>query len=108
MAATPTAALGADLDKLAADLEASYGHRRAHRGRLDQITAHITNLRSLIAQLPEEELREAEHETRLLAAHDSGYLIPGSDGTTLSSPALNTDQRERLREALARRNGGGK
>jgi hypothetical protein len=64
-------------DSLAAipdDLRAAYP-RIAHQGRLAQIEAHIKGLRSLIAELPAEAVREADYEARLLALHDAGNFI---------------------------------
>src|SRR5258708_19996907 len=70
--ATAERAALADLDKLSSDLRAGYGHRQAHTARLDQIDGMIANLRNAVAQLPDEEIREAEFEDRLLARHDAG------------------------------------
>jgi hypothetical protein len=101
MAATAPAVPAAltDLDKLDGDLRAAYGHRAAHAGRLDQIESIITNLRSLVAQLPDEEAREAEFEGRLLAKHDAGEF----DFRTEPS-----DHVQRLREGIGRRKAAGK
>lgn len=89
----------ADLDKLSADLRAGYGHRRVHGGRLDQIDGIIVNLRNLIAQLPDEEMREADFEQRLLDKHDAGEF----DFKT--EPA---DHVQRLRDGIERRKAAGK
>ena len=59
------------LDSLAAELSEEYTHA-ALQPRLDQILAHITGLRSLIEQLPDELARESDLDQRLLAAYSSG------------------------------------
>ena len=64
----------ADLDRVVTDLAGEYT-RPALQGRMEQITSHITGLRSLIEQLPDEELRETEYEGRLLALNDAGDFV---------------------------------
>lgn len=88
------------LDALVAGLEGTYGHRRAHQGRLDQIRSAVTGLKSHIAQLPEEEAREAEFEGRLLGEYDANPMGWQKD-------KYGHDAHERLRDALERRNGNG-
>ena len=87
------------LASLPDQLAAAYP-RAAHRGRLDQIGAHIATLRSLVGQLPDEEEREAEYEERLLGAYKSGQFHQPSAAFTHSD-----DAGARLADALAR-NGG--
>jgi hypothetical protein len=81
------------LDGLVETLRAKYT-RPALRTRLEQIESHVKTLESLIDQLSDEEMREADHAARLLELHDSGEQVVGSDN------------RERLQAALAIRKGG--
>lgn len=83
------------LDRLMKDLAGEYT-RAAHSGRLSQIQAHVTSVKSLISQLPDEEIREADHETRLLALHDGGNF---------KSEDHSSDANEKLRQALRARKG---
>jgi len=96
----PTAAPdhGAVLDKLADDLQAEYGHRHAHQGRLEQIAAILASARGLIAELPDEAAREDAHEAELLAYQRSPEYDPKS---------LNHDARAKLAELLAPADGNG-
>ncbi len=90
------------LDTIATKLAADYA-RPALQPRLEQITAHITSLRSLIEQLPGEEAREAELADRLLYAYDNGHWksTHPDHGFTHTS-----DAQVRLAHALeARKNG---
>lgn len=89
------------LDGLAEQLRAAYP-RACHRGRLDQIEAHVTTLRSLIAQLPDEEAREAAYEESLLALHAAGHLRPEDKRGSIVVP---DHAWERLADALARKEG---
>ena len=93
----------AALDQIPGDLAAEYA-RPVLRGRMEQITAHLAGLRSLIAQLPDEEAREADYHGRLLAAHDSGMLQRDAQGHPVN---FNHDARERLLHALAERESAG-
>lgn len=74
--------------------------RAAHRGRHEQIAAHVTMLRHLVNQLPDEEEREAEYEARLMESYRGGRWKQPSDPHT-----HNDDAALRLSDALAR-NGG--
>jgi len=78
------------LDGLVENLRAKYP-RPALRTRLEQIESHVATLESLIDQLSDEEMREADHAERLLDLHDSGETVVGSDN------------RERLQAALTMR-----
>lgn len=89
-AAVPSRNDSSALDGLVESLREQY-QRPALQGRLEQIDAAVANLKHLIAQLPDEEMREADHADRLLAMHDSGETVTGSDN------------RERLQAALAMR-----
>lgn len=62
------------LEQLPQALGAAYP-RAAHRGRLEQIEQVAGTLRSLVSQLPDEEAREADYESRLLAMHEAGEIV---------------------------------
>lgn len=87
------------LDQVVQDLTEAYP-RPALAGRLEQITTHVTGLRSLIEQLPDEEMREADFGRRLLAAHDAGFLDPDRADHTQN---FSHDAVERLRYEIAAR-----
>jgi hypothetical protein len=80
-------------------LRAAYP-RAAHRGRIEQIEAHVTTLRHLVGQLPDEEEREAEYEQRLLALHGSGFMKPNDRKGSMHMP---DDAWNRLEDALRRK-----
>ena len=88
----------AALAALPGQLRAAYP-RAAHRGRIEQIEAHVAGLRSLIAELPGEEEREAEYEGRLLALHASGFMKPDDKKGSVHMP---DSAWERLEDALRR------
>lgn len=71
--------------------------RAAHRGRLEQIAAHVTTLRHLVAQLPDEEEREADYDNRLVESYRGGRWKQPSDPHT-----HNDDAAARLADALSR------
>lgn len=67
------------LDGLAEDLADAYG-RDTHRGRLDQIAAAANGLAALLRELPAEEQREADLESRVLASYRAGqWRAAGGD-----------------------------
>ena len=84
------------LDGLAAELAAEYTHP-ALQGRLDQISSHITGLRSLISQLPDEHARETDLDQRLLAAYDGGQWKSGHPDHAVTHTS---DAQQRLQAAL--------
>lgn len=104
------------LDALPGQLAAEYT-KLAHRGRLEQITAHAAGLRSLIEQLPDEADREAAYTRQILADFDAGKIYrpePGEEPDTTvyqpDSPEAKARVHpqgvyERLEEALAARDG---
>ena len=101
MAANPVQGALSALDQVVKDLSAQYT-RPALAGRMEQISTHVTALKSLVSQLPDEEEREAEFGQRLLAAHDAGFLNPDRADHTQN---FSHDAVERLRyEISARKN----
>jgi hypothetical protein len=87
-----------------ASMHEQYGSRAAHGGRLEQMDAAATHLVHLMEQLPDEEVREADYEERLLASYRSGDFGisagPGHEHTA------SHDARERLQDALRRGKAG--
>jgi hypothetical protein len=84
------------LDQIAKDLPAEYA-RPAHQGRIEQITAHLAGLRSLISELPHEEMREADYAARLTDLYDSGRWVAHEHSS---------DAHPRLMHALEARKAG--
>jgi hypothetical protein len=83
------------LDGLVESLRKQYP-RESHGARLNQIEQLVNSVSSLIDMLPDEEMREADHEKRLLDDFARGETpLPGSDA------------HRKLVAAMARRQDGG-
>jgi hypothetical protein len=92
----------ASLKALPGQLRDAYP-RAAHRGRIEQIEAHVTTLRSLVGGLPDEDFSEAEYESRILALHGAGLMKPSDHRSSVPMPS---HAWERLDDALARQEAG--